>query len=121
MAYVCFLIFCNLCYVRRNSQRTSACASAVVQRDLAPPSLASHGLMPFLLPACRLPPVIQQLQQAQQRAHDELEAAEKESSDYRFPAEAGERFVTNARKHKAKLDVSIYEHGREGNARSMKR
>ncbi len=77
--------------------------------------------MPFLLPACRLPPVIQQLQQAQQRAHDELEAAEKESSDYRFPAEAGERFVTNARKHKAKLDVSIYEHGREGNARSMKR
>lgn len=68
-----------------------------------------------------LPPVIQQLQRAQQRAHDELEAAEKESSYYRFPAEAGERFVTNARKHKAKLDVSIYEHDLEGNARSMKK
>ncbi len=77
--------------------------------------------MLLLLPACRLPPVIQQLQRAQQRAHDELEAAEKESSNYRFPAEAGERFVTNARKHKAKLDVSIYEHGREGNARAMKK
>lgn len=85
------------------------------------PSLAFHGLMLLLLPACRLPPVIQQLQRAQQRAHDELEAAEKESSNYRFPAEAGERFVTNARKHKAKLDVSIYEHGREGNARAMKK
>ncbi|DBA81713.1 TPA: hypothetical protein ACH3X1_007451 [Trebouxia sp. C0004] len=69
----------------------------------------------------RLPPVIQQLQQAQQRAHDELEAAEEESSNYRFPAEAGERFVTSARKHKAKLDMPICEHGREGNARSMKR
>lgn len=61
---------------------------------------------------CSLPPVIQQLQRAQQRAHDELEAAEKESSDYRFPAEAGQSFVTNARKNKAKLDVAVYEHGR---------
>jgi hypothetical protein len=88
-----------------------------VRRDLA-----LHVMLTlFLLPSCRLPPVIQQLQRAQQRAHDELEAAEKESINYRFPAEAGERFVTNARKHKAKLDVSIYEHGREGNARSMKR
>ncbi|DBA76520.1 TPA: hypothetical protein ACH3X2_008576 [Trebouxia sp. C0005] len=69
----------------------------------------------------RLPPVIQQLQRAQQRAHDELEAAEKEACHYRAPAEAGERFVTNARKHKAKLDVPVYEHGREVNARSMKR
>ena len=92
-----------------------------MQRDLALPSLAFHGLMLLLLPACRLPPVIQQLQRAQQRAHDELEAAEKESNNYRFPAEAGERFVTNARKQKAKLDMSIYEHGREGNARLLKR
>lgn len=92
-----------------------------MQRDLALPFVAFHGLMLFLLPACSLPPVIQQLQRAQQRAHDELEAAEKESSYYRFPAEAGERFVTNARKHKAKLDVSIYEHDLEGNARSMKK
>lgn len=61
---------------------------------------------------CSLPPVIQKLHRAQQRAHDELEAAEKESSDYRFPAEAGQRFVTNARKNKAKLDVAVYEHGR---------
>ena len=92
-----------------------------MQRDLALPFVAFHGLISFLLPACSLPPVIQQLQQAQQRAHDELEAAEKESSYYRFPAEAGERFVTNARKHKAKLDVSIYEHDREGDARSTKK
>lgn len=105
----------------QEDHHTSACTSVVVLRDLAPPSLASHGLMSFLLPACRLPPVIQQLQRAQQRAHDELEAAEKEACHYRAPAEAGERFVTNARKHKAKLDVPVYEHGREVNARSMKR
>ena len=65
--------------------------------------------------------MIQQLQRAQQRAHDELEAAEKESSNHRFPAEAGQRFVTNARKHKAKLDVSVYEHGLKGNARAMRK
>ena len=62
------------------------------------------------LGVCSLPPVIEKLQLAQQRAHDELEAAEKESSDYKFPAEAGERFVSNARKNKAKLDVAVYEH-----------
>lgn len=60
---------------------------------------------------CSLPPVIQQLQKAQQRAHDEMEAAEKQASDLRFPAEAGQRFVTNARKHKSKLDTEIFEHG----------
>lgn len=60
---------------------------------------------------CSLPPVIQQLNKAQQRAHDEMEAAEKKASDLRFPAEAGQRFVTNARKHKSELDATIFEHG----------
>ena len=69
---------------------------------------------------CSLPPVVQKLQQAQQRAHNELEATEKESSGYRFPAEAGQRFVTNARKHKAKLDVAVYEHGRGAHAHVAK-
>lgn len=69
---------------------------------------------------CSLPPVDQQLQRAQQRAHDELEAAEKESSNYRFPAEAGQRFATNARKNKAKLDVLVYEHGRGASSRTSK-
>lgn len=61
--------------------------------------------------AKRLPPVIQQLQKAQQRAHNMMEAAEKHASDLRFPAEAGQRFVTNAQKHKSKLDTEIFEHG----------
>lgn len=70
---------------------------------------------------CSLPPEHQQLQRAQQRAHDELEAAEKESSDYRFPAEAGQRFATNARKNKARLDVAVYEHGRGGSSLTLKK
>lgn len=68
-----------------------------------------------------LPPVIQKLQKAQQRAHDEMEASEKKSSEYRFPAEAEERFVSNARKHKAELDVSVYEHGRRVRAHAVKK
>lgn len=70
---------------------------------------------------CSLPPEYQQLQRAQQRAHDELEAAEKESSDYRFPAEAGKRFATNARKNKARLDVAVYEHGRGASSLTSKK
>ena len=60
---------------------------------------------------CSLPAEVQLFQKAQQRAHDEMEAAEKKSSDLRFPAEAGQRFVTNARKHKRKLDATVFEHG----------
>ncbi len=74
-----------------------------------------------LLLVCSLAPVIQKLQRAQQRAHDELEAAEKDSANHRFPAEAGERFASNARKHKAKLDVSVYEQGRGAHAGALQR
>ena len=55
--------------------------------------------------------MIQQLQKAQQRAHDEMEAAEKKSTDLRFVAKAGQRFVANARKHKSELNATIFEHG----------
>lgn len=67
---------------------------------------------------CSLPPVVKKLHKAQQRAHNEMEAAEKQANQLRFQEEAGQRFVSSARKHKSELDSTIYEHGREIRLRS---
>ena len=81
--------------------------------------VAQVTVFPVWSVLCSLPPVVKKLHEAQQRAHDEMEAAEKQANNLRFQEEAGQRFVSGARKHKSELDSTIYEHGRQSRLRSL--